>query len=411
MNFLLVEGIHSIAQEQLTAHGFKVEQIKTLPTEKSFLNSLNAQKITGLCIRSRTQITKNLLQATSSHLRVIGAFCIGTDQIDLKTACQMGVPVFNAPYGNTRSVAELTIGHIIYLARQCGVFNHQMHHKKWHKHSQGSREVRGKTLGIVGYGHIGTQVGILAESLGMKVLYFDIIDKLPIGNAHGVKSLRELLSLSDIVTLHVPETPLTKNLIRAKQLQWMKKNTALINTSRGCVVNLEDLKSALLQKHLKGVALDVFPDEPLSSKADFITPLQDMQQAILTPHIAGSTQEAQANIARQVSASLSKYLLYGISEGAVNFPALNPPMLDQPDRYQRLVNIHKNVPGVLANINGWVSRLKINIKTQQLATNNHIGYLVMDIEKENHQELCQAISRLDISIRTFILPLSCLSPS
>ncbi len=401
MYFLLLEGIHPIAKAQLTAYGLSVKQLKSPIDWKKMSFSGN---ITGLCIRSRTKITKNILQSLR-QLRVIGAFCIGTDQIDLTAACQLGIPVFNAPYGNTRSVAELTIGHIIALSRQSYRLNHMMHQGKWRKSSQGSREVRGKTLGILGYGHIGTQVGILAESLGMQVLYFDIAEMLPMGNARAVKNIKELLSRSDIVTLHVPETPLTKNMIQSKQLKWMKKGSVLINTSRGSVVNIQDLKSALQTKWLCGAAIDVFPKEPLSASYDsFVNALQGMPQVILTPHIAGSTEEAQENIARQVSDSLRRYLFHGISEGSVNFPTLNPSPISNTKEYQRLVNIHHNVPGVLAQINGLVSQLKINITTQQLATNEHIGYLVMDVEKEHQKQLCQAIHQLKTSIRTFILP-------
>ena len=401
MQFLLLEGIHPIAKKQLKAQGLSVKLFSYLDDEKKLSFSSN---ITGLCIRSRTRITKNLLHSLSHSLRVVGAFCIGTDQIDLNTACRLGIPVFNAPYANTRSVAELTIGHIVALSRRTYWFSNNLHQRKWIKSSQGSHEVRGKALGILGYGHIGTQVGVLAESLGMKVLYYDIKKVLPMGNASAVKNLKELLLYSDIVSVHVPETPLTKNMLTAKEFKWMKKGSVFINTSRGSVVNIQDLKIALQKGHLSGAAIDVFPKEPLSSLEDsFKTPLQGMSKVILTPHIAGSTEEAQEKIARQVSDSLVKYIYFGVSEGSVNFPALTPPSLSHPKQYRRLVNIHHNVPGVLAQINGLVSKLRINIKTQQLATNAHIGYLVMDIEREAKQKLYQAIHQLKTSIRTFIL--------
>ena len=402
MKCLLLEGIHKVAGEHLNTQGLKVEYIK------SSLNSeelMQQKDCTALCIRSRTQITANILKALSPSLRLIGAFCIGTDQIALEKASQMGIPVFNAPYGNTRSVAELVISHIIALSRQSYTFNQMMHQKKWSKTAQGSREVRGKTLGIVGYGHIGTQVSILAESMGMKVVYFDIIETLPMGNAQPVKNLKELMNISDFVTLHVPQTPVTKNIIQEKQLSWMKKGSFLINTSRGALVNLRDLKSALLEEKLAGAALDVFPEEPQNKNSSFNCELQGMKHVILTPHIAGSTEEAQENIARQVSTSIAKYLFHGISEGSVNFPALNPPALDQAKKCQRLVNIHKNVPGVLGNINGLVSHLKINIQSQYLSTQSNIGYLIMDMEEHRHTtQLCQSIDALDTSIRTHILP-------
>ena len=403
MKCLLLEGIHKIAEEKLSFQGLQIERMKAAPSTEELLLRKNC---IALGIRSRTRITKDILEALCPSLRLIGAFCIGTDQIDLETASRMGIPIFNAPYGNTRSVAELVISHIIALSRQSYHFNQIMHQQKWNKTAQGSKEVRGKTLGIVGYGHIGTQVSILAESMGMKVVYFDIIETLQMGNAHPVKNLKELMSLSDFVTLHVPQTPATKNMIQEKQLKWMKKGSFLINTSRGTVVNLEDLKVALLEGQLAGAALDVFPEEPQAKDSSFVSPLQGMKQVILTPHIAGSTEEAQENIAKQVSVSLLKYLFHGISEGAVNFPILNPPLLDPIKKCQRLVNIHKNVPGVLGDINGLVSRLKINIQSQYLSTKEDIGYLIMDMEHENTKQLCEAIDSLSTSIRTYILPFS-----
>ena len=327
MRFLLLEGIHDIAYKKLNAENLKVEQIKGVLSE----TDIRFGQITGLGIRSRTKVTKNLLLSLSPSLKVIGAFCIGTDQVDLKAAHQLGVPVFNAPYGNTRSVAELVIGAIIALSRRSHVFNQMMHQRKWYKTAQGSREVRNKTLGILGYGRIGTQVGILAESMGMQVLYFDIKDVLPIGNVKSVKTLKQLLSLSDFVTIHVPETQLTKNMIQSHQLKWMKKGAFLINMSRGSVVSMTDLKDALNEKHLSGAAIDVFPKEPDKKDSAFTTELQGMKQVILSPHIAGSTEEAQENIAKQVSKSLINFLFHGISEGAVNFPILNPPPLEELD--------------------------------------------------------------------------------
>ncbi len=400
MKCLLLEGIHQTAARRLSAHGLTVERLKSAPDPKELLK----KNCSALCIRSRTRITKDILKALCPSLRLIGAFCIGTDQIDLKTAGGMGIPVFNAPYGNTRSVAELVISHIIALSRQSYSFNQTMHEGKWHKTAEGSREVRGKTLGIVGYGHIGTQVSILAEAIGMRVLYFDIIETLPIGNARPVKSLKELMSRADIITLHVPQTPETKNMIQAKQLKWMKKGAGLINTSRGEVVNIADLKTALLEGRITGTALDVFPKEPQKKESSFTCALTGMKQVILSPHIAGSTEEAQENIASQVSACITKYLFHGISEGAVNFPELNPPPLDPSGKCQRLINIHKNIPGVLGNINGLVSKLKINIQSQYLSTKADIGYLIMDMEHKNIRRLCRAVEGLDTSLRTYILP-------
>jgi len=400
MKCLLLEGINNIALEKLKDQGLEVELLKTSSSFKELTKKTNCS---ALGVRSRTQINKEVLDELSPSLRVIGAFCIGTDQIQLEEATRHGIPVFNAPYGNTRSVAELVISHIVALSRQSYMFNHNMHHQRWKKTAQGSREVRGKTLGILGYGHIGSQVSVLAESLGMKVIYFDIIEKLPLGNAKPVKNLKELMSASDFLTLHVPSTPMTKNLIQKTQLQWMKKGSFLINTSRGSVLNVEDIKELLLAEHLSGAALDVFPEEPKQNDSSFVSALQGMNQVILTPHIAGSTEEAQENIAKQVASSLIKYLFHGVSEGAVNFPVLNPPFLEEKQTCQRLVNIHQNVPGVLANINGIMSQSKVNIHSQYLSTNSSIGYLIMDVESQHTQRLSQEINALKTSIRTYIL--------
>ena len=402
MKCVLLENIHPVGHKALKAKGLQVVLIPSAPNTEE----LKQQKgLAVLGVRSSTRLTEDLIGTLATSLKVIGAFCIGTDQIALKTASQKGIPVFNSPYGNTRSVAELVISHIIALSRQSYGFNHDMHYRqKWHKTAQGSREVRGKVLGIVGYGHIGSQVSVLAESLGMKVLYFDIVETLHIGNAQPVKNLKELMISSDFVTLHVPQTQETANMIQKTQLKWMKPGAFLINTSRGAVVNIKDLKEALQNRALAGAALDVFPEEPQKNKSAFAFALQGMRQVILTPHIGGSTEEAQENIARQVSSSLIRYLFHGVSEGAVNFPSLNPPLIGSGNKCQRLVNIHKNVPGVLAHINGLVSRLKINIQRQYLATKEDIGYLIMDVEHEHTQQLCLAIDALNTSIRTHILP-------
>ena len=400
MKCLLLEGIHQVAQEQLKAQYLEITSLKSSPSLGDLKPYTNSEV---LGIRSRTKITEEVLKVLHPTLKVIGAFCIGTDQIDLKSAAKKGIPVFNAPYGNTRSVAELVLSHIIALSRQTYGFNQMMHLKKWNKTATGSKEVRGKTLGIVGYGHIGTQVSILAEALGIKVRYFDIVETLPLGNATPVSSLKELMSQADFITLHVPQSSSTKNMIQEKQLKWMKKGSSLINTSRGSVVNLEALKQAIDEGHLGGAALDVYPEEPSGKNVDFNCALQGLKQVILTPHIAGSTEEAQENIAKQVSSSLIKYLFHGVSKGAVNFPELNPPLLDKTKKIQRMMNIHQNIPGVLGKINGLVSKLEINIQSQYLSTKNDVGYLIMDMEHKNTEELYQAISSLKSSIRTSIL--------
>ena len=399
MKIILLEGIHPAAGCWLKSKGFQVEKG---PASCPSLGELKKKKPVGLGIRSRTQITSSLLSSLPS-LRVVGAFCIGTDQIDLKAALRRGVAVFNGPYGNTRSVAELVMGHVIALSRRVSFFNRRLHEGWWMKTAEGSREVRGKTLGLVGYGRIGTQVGILAEAMGMKVFYHDIKEVLPIGNVQPVKTLKELLKMCQFVSLHVPDTPLTHNLIGKRELQWMLRGSFLINTSRGSVVGLKALREALVKGHLSGAGVDVFLNEPSASKVRFVTELKGMEQVILTPHIAGSTQEAQKNIAVQVSKSVGDFLLHGISEGSVNFPPLRPPPTGDRKKYQRMINIHKNIPGVLGQINSAASGLKINIESQFLATHQDMGYLVMDVQKNHIQQLVKAVCGLKSSIRTAVL--------
>ena len=333
----------------------------------------------------------------------MGAFCIGTNQIDLKFARHQGIPVFNAPYSNTRSVAELVIAQMISLSRQLGDRNTKAHLGEWLKSAKGSYEVRGKTLGIVGYGHIGTQVGVLAEGLGLNVVYWDIIKKLNLGTAHPCSSLQELLSQSDFVTLHVPETKETKNMICKKTLKLMKEKSFLINNSRGHVMNLGDVKDALSSGHLSGVALDVFPEEPSDNFQTFSCELQQMSNVLLTPHIGGSTEEAQKSIGLEVSESLSRFIKTGSSTGAVNFPLLEPT----PQKGFRLINIHKNVSGVLGAINGAISQNKANILAQFLATDSEVGYLIMDLDVSPSlgESLAKDVQALETSISTRFLPL------
>ena len=391
---LLTENIHKQAEVVLQEQGLKIKRLKEAPETKELIEHLKNTNI--LCSRSRTQINKEVL--LNSKLDCIGAFCIGVNQIDLDTACKQGIPVFNAPYGNTRSVAEMVIGLIIGLSRS--LFKHckNMHQGQWNKFTEGCFELRGKTLGIIGYGHIGSQVSVLAEALGMKVLYYDIISKLPIGNAKPSFNLQKLLQESDFVTLHVPETSQTKNLIGKKEIGFMKKTSRLINTSRGSVVDISAIKEALDSNHLSGVAIDVFSQEPKTNKESFYSPLQKMENVILTPHIGGSTQEAQVSIVFEVSNSLKDFLLTGTIQNSVNFPQLLAPSV--PKNITRISNIHKNQPGVLSKINNLVSHSQTNIKNQYLATNESIGYLIMDLETENANELREKISELDVSIKT-----------
>lgn len=397
MRVLLVEGIHPISKDKLEVEGFDVDFWTHAPSEKELLAHLPRYEVLG--IRSKTELTKNVLLA-SSHLVCVGAFCIGTNQIDLDQASSLGIPVFNAPHSNTRSVAEMVVAEMIVLSRQLGDRNTKAHQGEWLKTASGAHEVRGKTLGIVGYGHIGSQLSVLAESLGLQVLFFDVVKKLPLGNAKNCASLEELLQLSDFVSLHVPETPETKNLITEKELRLMKKGSFLINASRGTVVDLEALKIYLLHGHLAGAAIDVFPLEPSSNKEKFVSPLQGVPNVILTPHIGGSTEEAQLAIGLEVVESFRKYLRIGSTQGAVNFPNVDLP--PRP-KALRILNVHKNEPGVLGEINGMVSRAKANIQAQYLSTDDKIGYLVMDVEISEAEDLAKQIQSCSRSLRTRLI--------
>jgi D-3-phosphoglycerate dehydrogenase len=394
---LLVENIHDVAVQKLTEEGFQVEKINHAPSEEELIQRLGGVDVLG--IRSKTEITAKVLQA-HPHLSLIGAFCIGTNQIDLGAANHLGIPVFNAPHSNTRSVAELVIAELVILSRQLGDRNSLAHQGDWLKSAEGSREIRGKTLGIVGYGHIGSQVSVLAEAMGLRVLFFDVIKKLPLGNAKSCSSLAELLKQSDFVTLHVPETPQTKDMISSKELSLMKKGSHLINASRGTVVVIEDLAKALQEKHIAGCALDVFPMEPASNKERFTTPLQKIPNVFLTPHIGGSTEEAQFAIGIEVAESFRRYLKVGSTSGAVNFPQVDLP---RQSGAKRLLNVHRNEPGVLGEINGVASKFGANIQAQYLATDAKIGYIVMDVERDDMGPLAQEIASLSRSIKTRVL--------
>jgi len=398
IKILLTENIHQVAQEKLQAEGYHVDLIKHAPTEEEFLKILPEYHVLG--IRSKSDLTHQILDK-NRHLLAVGAFCIGTNQIQLATATQVGIPVFNAPHSNTRSVAELVIAEMIALSRQLADRSSLAHKGEWVKSADGSREVRGKTLGIIGYGHIGSQLSVLAESMGMKVVFFDIIKKLPLGNAKAMTKLDELLSVSDFVSLHVPETPETKNMIARTQLVQMKKGSYLINASRGTVVVIEDLVEALKSKHLAGCAIDVFPVEPASNKETFTTPLQGIGNVILTPHIGGSTEEAQYSIGLEVAESFRKFLQTGTTAGAVNFPNVD---LSPKSNVTRLMNVHKNEPGVLGEINGYISEASANIQAQYLSTDPQIGYLVVDLEMDKAKlpaiELIKKIEKSSRNIKT-----------
>ena len=394
---LLLEKVHPSAHEVLGHEGFRVETLTSALGEDALLERVRDVHVLG--IRSRTQVTERAL-SEARRLLTLGAFCIGTNQVALEAAGLRGVPVFNAPFSNTRSVAELVLAEVIALARRLADRSREMHEGRWRKGAPSSYEVRGKTLGIVGYGHIGTQVGVLAEAVGMHVLYHDVAPKLPMGNNRPAESLEALLAQADFVTLHVPETPLTRGLIGEGELRLVKAGAYLLNLSRGSVVDVGALAGALRSGHLAGAAADVFPSEPDGNTDDFATELRGLPNVILTPHVGGSTEESQEAIGREVAQALVKFVNTGATTGSVNFPHVEPPPLR--DRH-RLLNVHRNVPGVLSEINRIVSDAQANIESQVLATTPAIGYLVMDLNREVSKEVRVRMTALETSIRTRVL--------
>jgi len=374
---VLLEGVHPSAREAFEKDGYT----NIFAHPKSLIGGALAAALQGayfVGIRSATQLTAGVLER-APKLIAVGCFCIGTNQVDLECARRRGVPVFNAPFSNTRSVAELVLAEIILLMRGIPERNAAAHRGEWLKTAAGSREVRGKKLGIVGYGHIGTQIGVLAESVGMQVSYYDIETKLALGNARPVAALEELLADSDVVTLHVPETPETEGMIGAPQLAQMKPGARLINASRGTVVDIDALAAALREKRIGGAALDVFPAEPKGAGDPFVSPLREFDNVLLTPHVGGSTEEAQANIGVEVAEKLIKYSNNGSTLTAVNFPQVSLP--EHPGKH-RLLHIHRNQPGVLSQINTIFSGHAVNIAGQYLQTDPAIGYVVIDVETQ-----------------------------
>jgi D-3-phosphoglycerate dehydrogenase len=398
---LLLEGIHQSAVDSLRKDGYNdIEYHPKSLAEPALSEAVSRAYFIG--IRSATKLTAKLIEK-APHLTGIGCFCIGTNQVDLNAAQDRGVPVFNAPFSNTRSVAELVLAEVIMLMRGIPQRNAAAHRGEWIKTAAGSREVRAKALGIVGYGHIGTQIGLLAESVGMRVFYYDIETKLALGNARPVASLDALLESCDAITLHVPETPQTKGMMGAAQIAKMRAGSFLINASRGTVVDIEALAAALESKHLGGAAIDVFPQEPKGAGDEFTSTLRRFDNVILTPHIGGSTEEAQENIGVEVAEKLIRYSNTGTTLTAVNFPEVSLP--EQAGRH-RLLHIHRNQPGVLSNVNAIFSDAKINVAGQYLQTNPRIGYVVIDIETDEREESMQIKRRLDEvpgTIRTRIL--------
>ena len=378
---LLLENISDAAVRELEAGGYtQIRRLGGALSEEQLIAAVKGVHLLG--IRSKTQITRNVIEA-ADKLLAIGAFCIGVNQIDLKAATEKGVAVFNAPYSNTRSVAELIIGMCVMLIRRIADKNAAAHRGEWLKEATGSFELRGKTLGIIGYGNIGSQVSNLAEAMGMQVLYYDIATKLPLGNAKQTSELKDLLKRSNILTLHVPSDSTTRNMINADALKAMRKGSILINHSRGDVVDLEAVAKALNTGKLAGAAVDVFPEEPEKNGDRFECALQNLPNVILTPHIGGSTEEAQANIGLDVTSKLIKYLDFGTSEGSHTVPPVSlPPQAGT----HRILHIHRNIPGVLGEINSRLSDRGINITGQYLKTNDEIGYVILDVESKLSKE-------------------------
>ena len=397
IKILLLENVHPVAHEAFASEGFHVETVKGSLPEDELAAKVRDVHVVGL--RSKTQITPRVLDE-AKRLLTVGAFCIGTNQIALSHANKRGVPVFNAPFSNTRSVAELILAEIVMLSRHLGDRSREVHDGKWSKVAVGSHEVRGHTIGIVGYGHIGSQIGVLAEAFGMRVIFYDIIAKLPMGNNRAMSKLEDVLAEADFVTLHVPETPQTKNMIGAAELARMKKGACLLNASRGTVVEIDALAAALKSGHIGGAAVDVYPSEPASNSDGFQSPLRNLPNVILTPHIGGSTEEAQEAIGKEVSSALIKFVNQGATTGAVNFPQVE---LAASRGAHRILNIHRNQPGVLRDINKIVSDHSANIRAQVLATDPDIGYLVMDLDNDVSQDVKRDVAALGTSIKTRIL--------
>ena len=397
IKILLLEGLHQSAVQTFKNQGYSnIEYLKTSLPEDELIERIKDAHFIG--IRSRTQLTERVLDA-AGKLVAVGCFCIGTNQVDLTAALKRAIPVFNAPFSNTRSVAELVLGQIIMLLRGIPQRNAAAHRGEWQKTANNSFEARGKTLGIIGYGHIGTQLSIMAENIGMRVQFYDIEDKLVLGNATQV-DFGTLLKTSDVISLHVPETPQTQNMIGEAELALMKQGSILINASRGTVVDIDALTGALQSNKLSGAAIDVFPVEPKGNDEEFISPLRAFDNVILTPHIGGSTQEAQENIGFEVAGKLVKYSDNGSTLSAVNFPEVSLP---EHKGRSRLLHIHKNQPGVLTKINDAFAKHNINIAGQYLQTNADIGYVVIDIDSDDVEQALNELRAIPGTLRARVL--------
>ena len=398
ISILFLENISDSAVKQFRDAGYTdVRKLTAALSEEQLINEVKNVHLLG--IRSKTQITRNVLQH-ASKLQAIGCFCIGVNQVDLKAASQQGVVVFNAPYSNTRSVAELVIGASVMLIRKIPDKNIAAHDGLWLKEAKGSYELRGKTLGIIGYGNIGSQVSVLAEAFGMKVIFYDTATRLPLGNAEARRAIKEVVSKADIITLHVPDTQQTKNMISKSLLKFFKKGSILINYARGEVVDIDALAKSLKDGLLSGAAIDVFPLEPEKNGDKFTSPLQGLTNVLLTPHIGGSTEEAQQNIGQDVSHKLFHYLEMGISTGSHSIPELSLP---PQEGTHRILHIHRNVPGVLSSINSTLSKHNINILAQYLKTNEEIGYVVLDVDKKISSHAIQLLKQVKETIKARML--------
>lgn len=404
IRIVLLEGVHPRARERLEHDGFSVEVVDGARSGRELASIVADAHVVG--IRSKSSIDQDVLDG-AERLLAIGCFCIGTNQVNLAHACRRGIPVFNAPFSNTRSVAELTIAEIIALHRRLGDQSRRMHEGTWDKSSAGAHEVRGRTLGIVGYGRIGSQVSVLAEAMGMHVIYHDLVPRLPMGNARAAASLDDLLQKSDVVTIHVPATDQTRGLIGQRQLATMRDGAFLINNARGSVLDVKALAHAVTSSKLAGAAVDVFPDEPASGSEPFVSELRDLPNVILTPHIGGSTIEAQAGIAEDVATKILRFINIGSTTGAVNVPEVELP--EQPTghawsdaqgrRPHRILHFHRNVPGVLGKMHAMIAERGANISSEYLRTNEDIGYVVLDVDPTDAEPVIDELRAIPETIR------------
>ncbi|MDP5171017.1 MAG: phosphoglycerate dehydrogenase [Bacteroidia bacterium] len=394
---LILENIHPNAEKAFQGEGYQIETVSSALDEEELIERIEGVSI--LCIRSKTSVTRRVVEA-ANRLLAVGTFSIGTNQIDLEACAERGVIVFNAPYSNTRSVVELAIGEIIMLMRRIPEMNAGMHRGKWNKSAKHSYEIRGKKLGIIGYGNIGSQLSVLAEAMGMKVYYYDMVEKLQMGNAIKVDSLQEMLSQVDVATIHVDGRPENKYFFGKEQIGWMKPGSLLLNLARGPVVDLEALEAALASGHIAGAGLDVYPEEPKNNDEEFVSKLREYDNVILTPHVGGSTEEAQFNIAQYVPARILAYINTGSSFGAVNFPNVQLP---EQKQVHRLIHIHRNVPGILAKINQALARHEVNIAGQYLKTDEQIGYVITDINRQYDDELLTDLKQIPDTIKFRVL--------